>query len=712
MQLDRLNLHLFSQAPRVILQTEVAECGVACLAMVAASFGYQTDLHTLRCRFSVSMNGATLKQLMVYAAALELSPRPLRTEVNELASLSLPCILHWDLEHYVVLSKVGATTVTILDPAVGRRIVPMAEVSKRYSGVALELTPNPSFVKTDERKKLALWPLIGHVRGLVRSLAVVLALAMALQVFAIVTPLLTQWLIDGVIVSADRDLLSVIGIGLLLMLMTQLAIGAARSWTLQYISATVGLQWTGRVFSHLLRLPISFFEKRHLGDVVSRFESVRAIQHALTNNALEAVIDGLMAVVTLSMMMLYSVKLSLIAFIALTLYSALRWAFYTPLRNASVDRIALDAKASSHFLESIRAVRQIKLFGGEEARKARWQNLTIDSINRAVQVERMNLVFRSANALIFGLEGVAILWLGATSVMGRELSIGMLMAFVAYKDQFNGRVSALIDKFIEYKMLDVHVDRLADIVLEKPEPLCPPHIALAESAAQQIPKLEFREVSFRYADAEPWVLRDVNLTIEPGENLAVVGASGCGKTTLLKLLLGLLPPTEGEILVDGVPVSRLGFGAYRRMIGAVMQDDQLLAGSIADNITFFDNQPNQARLEAVARAAAIHDDIVKMPMQYRSLVGDMGTSLSGGQKQRVLLARALYHGPRVLVLDEATSHLDTNNEAQVNQAVRAMALTRINVAHRKETIAMAERVIELANGRVVRDVRESKRAAA
>jgi ATP-binding cassette, subfamily B, bacterial CvaB/MchF/RaxB len=549
MQLDRLNLHLFSQAPRVILQTEVAECGVACLAMVASSHGLQTDLHTLRRKFNVSMNGATLKQLMIYAAALELSPRPLRMEVDELAQLTLPCILHWNLEHYVVLSKVTATSITILDPAVGRRIVPMGEVSKRFSGVALELTPNPEFVKTDERKKLALWPLVGHVKGLRRSLGVVLGLAIALQVFAIVTPLLTQWLIDGVIVSADRDLLSVIGIALLLMLMAQLAIGAARSWTLQYISATVGLQWTGRVFSHLLRLPISFFEKRHLGDVISRFESVRAIQHALTNNALEALLDGLMAAVTLCMMMLYSVKLSMIAFVALTLYALLRWAFYHPLRNASVDKLALDAKASSHFLESIRAVRPIKLFGGEEERKARWQNLTIDSINRGVQVERMNLVFRSANTLIFGLEGVAILWIGATSVMGRELSIGMLMAFVAYKDQFNGRVSALIDKFIDYKMLDVHVDRLADIVLEKPEPLCPPQSTLVDDAARVIPKLEFRGVSFRYADAEPWVLRDVSLVFEPGENIAIVGASGCGKTTLLKVLLGLLPPTEGDILV-------------------------------------------------------------------------------------------------------------------------------------------------------------------
>jgi ATP-binding cassette, subfamily B, bacterial CvaB/MchF/RaxB len=709
MTVATLNLNLFGTKLRPILQTEAAECGVACLAMVATHFGLRTDLAALRARFSVSMKGATLAQLMGYAAALELSARPLRLELEELPQLAVPCVLHWDMNHFVVLTKASTKSITILDPAMGERTLPISEVSGHFTGVALELSPTPAFVKRDERQKIKLWPLMGSVMGLKRSLAVVMVLAIALQVFTVISPLFMQWIVDGVLVSADRDLLTIIGFGSLILLLTQLAISTARSWSLLYVSTTLGLQWTGRVFSHMMRLPVSFFEKRHLGDVVSRFDSVKAIQRSLTTSILEAILDGVMAIVTLGMMALYSVKLCMIVFIALSLYGLMRWASYGMLKQASGDLLALNAKASSHFLESIRAVRPIKLFGGEEDRKARWQNMTIDGINRNVQVERLNLVFKTANALIFGIEGVAILWLGANSVMSRELSIGMLMAFISYKDQFNGRISSLIDKFIEYKMLDLHAERLADIVLTKAEPLAnpsAPDVPSNKKASQTaVPKIELRGVCFRYADAEPWVLRDINITFEPCDNAVIAGASGCGKSTLVKIILGLLPPTEGDVLVDGVPVSRLGFAAYRKLVSTVMQDDVLLAGSVADNITFFDVQPNLLRMEVASKVASIHDEIAAMPMQYRTLVGDMGTTLSGGQKQRVLLARALYHQPKVLVLDEATSHLDGDNEAKVNGAIRNLKLTRISVAHRKETIAMADRMIVLANGQVVRDER-------
>jgi ATP-binding cassette, subfamily B, bacterial CvaB/MchF/RaxB len=490
------------------------------------------------------------------------------------------------------------------------------------------------------------------------------------------------------------------------LMVTQLAISTVRSWTLLYVSTTLGLQWTGRVFSHMLRLPVSFFEKRHLGDVMTRFDSVTAIQRGLTTNVLEAILDGMMAIATLGMMALYSLKLTAIVFIALALYALLRWASYAMLKQASGDTIALNAKANSHLLESIRAVRPIKLFGGEEDRKARWQNMTIEGINRSVEVERLNVWVRAANTLIFGLEGVAILWLGASGVVNRELSIGMLMAFISYKDQFNGRISSLIDKFIEYKMLDLHAERLADIVLTKAEPLSVAAQFEQKKSDVPVPRVEFRGVSFRYADAEPWVLRNINLVFERHDNVVVVGASGCGKSTLVKVLLGLLPPTEGEILADGIPVSRMGFDVYRRLTATVMQDDVLLAGSIADNITFFDPQPNLLRMEVAAKIASIHEEINAMPMQFRSLVGDMGTTLSGGQKQRVLLARALYHQPKILVLDEATSYLDGENEAKVNHAIRRLKLTRVSVAHRKETIAMADRLIVLAGGKVVRDERK------
>jgi ATP-binding cassette subfamily B protein RaxB len=283
----------------------------------------------------------------------------------------------------------------------------------------------------------------------------------------------------------------------------------------------------------------------------------------------------------------------------------------------------------------------------------------------------------------------------------------MLFAFVSYKEQFSARISGLIDKAIELKMLGVQGERLADIVLTEPEPDAPPiPVAVGTDAS-----LEVRDLSFRYADTEPFVLQGCSLRIEHGESVAIVGASGGGKTTLLKVMLGLLTPTDGEVRVGGINIQKLGIQQYRALVGAVMQDDQLFAGSIADNIAFFDPSADHSRIEHAAKLAAVHDEIMAMPMQYNTLIGDMGAALSGGQRQRLLLARALYKQPAILFLDEATSALDIRKEKAVNDAVKALNLTRIIIAHRPETIASADRVIVLQNGRIAQDLRRQRDAS-
>jgi ATP-binding cassette subfamily B protein RaxB len=276
---------------------------------------------------------------------------------------------------------------------------------------------------------------------------------------------------------------------------------------------------------------------------------------------------------------------------------------------------------------------------------------------------------------------------------------------VAYKEQFSQRVAALIDKWAELKMLKVQGERLADIVLAEPEGAQTNTLPSSVSVDEAPPRIELREVSFRYSDSEPEVLRKINLAIEPGESVAIVGPSGCGKTTLIKLMLGILKPRHGEVLVAGRPLDSVGAAAWRAMMGTVMQDEPLFAGSIADNISFFDSRPDMDRVVDCARHAAVHDEIAALPMGYHTLIGDMGAALSGGQKQRVLLARALYKRPRVLFLDEATSALDVDRERLVNQSVRQLRLTRVIVAHRPETIASADRVIVLEGGNVSHDLR-------
>jgi ATP-binding cassette subfamily B protein RaxB len=682
------------------LQTEAAECGLASIGMVACFHGHRVDLAALRRRFTVSLKGSTLAFLMQVAGRLDLAPRPLRLELEELGQLQAPCILHWDLNHFVVLKGVDSRGAVIHDPAFGVRRLTHAQVSKHFTGIALELTPTSGFTPVEDRRRMRLRDLLGPVSGLRRSLAQVFVMALALQAIAIVTPFYMQWAVDGAVVSADRDLLTVLGLGFLLLTLVQVILTAVRSWVVLYLSTTLNLQWLANVFSHLLRLPVSYFEKRHLGDVVSRFGAVTTIQRTLTSSFVEALIDGVMAVATLAMMFVYSGMLTAVAIVAVAAYGALRAAFYDPLKRATEEQIVHTAKQQSHFLETVRGVQSIKLFGRQEERRSRWLNLVVDAVNQDLVTQKLGLGFRSANGLVFGVERISIIWLGALLALDSALSIGMLFAFMSYKDQFSARVAGLIDKMIDLRMLNLQGERLADIVLT------PPEQDSQDAAAQAIDaSLEVRELSFRYSDMEPFVLLNCSFVVAPGESVAIVGPSGGGKTTLVKLMLGLLAPTDGKIFAGGLDIQKLGIDRYRKLVGTVMQDDQLFAGSIADNICFFDPAPDQAAVEHFAQMAAVHDDIVAMPMGYNTLIGDMGAALSGGQKQRILLARALYKRPRILFLDEATSALDVQKEKAVNEAIRSLKLTRIIIAHRPETIASAERVIVLQGGKVAQDLR-------
>lgn len=684
----------------IFLQTEAAECGLAALGMIACFHGHRIDLAGLRRRFTVSLKGATLAYLMQVAGRLHLAPRPLRLELEELGQLNAPCILHWDLNHFVVLKSVDARGAVVHDPAFGVRRFTNAQISKHFTGIALELSPTADFRPADERRRVHLRDLLGPVAGLKRALAQIFMLALALQAIAVVAPFYMQWAVDGAVVSADRDLLTVLGLGFLLLAVIQVGISVLRSWVVLYLSTTLNLQWVANVFSHLLRLPVSYFEKRHLGDVVSRFGAVNTIQRTLTSSFVEALIDGVMALATLAMMLVYSAMLTAIAVAAVAFYGVFRWAFYGPLRRATEEHIVHTAKQQSHFLETVRGVQSIKLFGRQEERRSRWLNLVVDAVNQDLVTQKLGLGFRSANGLVFGVERIAIVWLGAVLILDSAFSVGMLFAFVAYKEQFSARVAGLIDKMIELRMLGLQGERLADIVLTAPEP---ESSTLPVDAIEA--SLEARSLSFRYSDTEPFVLLNCSFSVAPGESVAIVGPSGGGKTTLVKLMLGLLAPTDGKILAGGVDIQKLGIDRYRKLVGTVMQDDQLFAGSIADNVSFFDPSPDQGAIERFARLASVHDDIAAMPMGYNTLIGDMGAALSGGQKQRILLARALYKEPRILFLDEATSALDVQRERAVNDAIRSLNLTRIIIAHRPETIASAERVIVLQGGKVTQDLR-------
>lgn len=686
----------FGNRMPLLLQTEAAECGLACIGMVAGFFGFKTDLASLRARHSISQKGATLAQLVQIAGKLNLGSRAIKVELQNLGHINHPCLLHWNFNHFVVLQKVGKTYISILDPAVGLRKLTFQEASAHFTGVALELWPNQEFKRQTEMQTVRLTTMLGHVEGLWRSFGQILLLAFAMEIFGLVSPFFLQWLIDDVIVAADYDLLLTLALGFGLLMLMQQIVTAVRSWAMMTMTTWISVQWRANVFSHLIRLPMHYFEKRHLGDVMSRFGSIDQIQHTLTNSFIEAILDGVTAVATLALMFTFSPTLTWIAFVTMTLYGLIRYAWYSPLRAATEEQINHAAKQQTHFLETIRGVKAIKLFQRQDERRAVWLSMLIDQINAQLRTQKLQIFYKLLNGILFGLENIIILAVGAKMVLAGNFSVGALIAFNAYKTQFDSRIGSLIDKFFEFKMLQLQGERLGDIILSAPEDL---QGTVAQQAhADEKASIAVHNLAFRYASTEPYILKDISFKIAAGESVAIVGVSGCGKTTLMNVLLGILPATEGDVLIGDRNVKAIGIDSLRRLVGTVLQDDVLFAGSIADNISFFDPEPDRAWIEQCAYVASIALEICAMPMQYNTLIGDMGTILSGGQKQRLLLARALYKRPEILFLDEATSSLDIEKEKQVNAAIKALKITRVIVAHRRETIASADRVIELSNG--------------
>jgi len=677
----------------VIQQTEAAECGLACLAMISSYHGHRVDLNTLRRRHPVSLKGATLRALIQVASQMHFVCRPLRFELGDLKRLHMPTIVHWDMNHFVVLKSVTRRGVLVHDPASGKRFFPIAEASKHLTGVALELSPSEGFRPKDERARLPFSTFWTQLHGSRHALIQILILSAVLEIFVIASPFYLQLTIDEVIARGDADLLVVLALGFGLLGAIKVGSTAIRSLIILVVQNVLHFQIGARLFHHLVRLPIAYFEKRHIGDILSRFTSIEPIRSALAEGMIAATIDGLMALATLAMIFVYSTQLALVVLAAFVLYSVVRLGLYRLLRERSLAAIEAKAHESSTFIETLRAVQSLKIFNRESDRETQWLNRYGDVVSANVRLGRAKIAFATTNDALFALESVVTVYLAARLALSNSLTIGMIFAFMSYKQHFTEKAVQLVEKALDFRILELHLERLADIALS---PLERGHDQVLAYMRQIRGRIELQNVFFRYAETEPFVLEDISFVIEPGEFVAIMGPSGAGKTTLIKIMLGLLEPTRGEVLIDGVPLSTIGPRAYREHVGAVMQEDQLLSGSVADNICFFDPSFDQDRMIQCTQLAGIHEEIMAMPMSYNSLIGDMGSSLSGGQKQRVLLARALYRRPRILFLDEGTAHLDVENEININSALKRLQMTRISVAHRPEISSGASRMLRIA----------------
>ncbi len=688
-----MRVNPFARRVPMILQSEAPECGIACVAMIASYHGLRTDLSAMRLRLSPSMKGVTLQHIAAIAETMKMSFRGVQAPLQALGRLRLPAILHWDMNHFVVLSRVDGNRITVLDPARGQRVMPLDEVSRHYTGVAAELAPTTGFSRRDEREKVSVWQLLGSAQGLQSAIAQVILLSLVLEVFAIASPFFVQIVVDRVVVGRDEDLLTVLGLGFALLVLMTVTVTSVRGWLGVYLSTTLNIRLLDALFARLLRLPLAWFEKRHIGDIVSRFRSVDAIQRTLTLTFLETLVDGVMVLLTLAVMFWYSALLATIVVCAGAVYGGARWLFYGPQRRALDEQLVHEGKASTHFIETLRGMMAIKLNLREPERRAAYSNLVVDQTNAGVAVQTLGIMHRAANGLIFGIENVAVVWLAALQVMDGRFSVGMLFGFLAFKLLFLTRVINLVDKTIEFRMLDLHAERIADIALAPTE-------AQRGSGAQATDAplaIVAQGLGFAYG-VEGFAFRNVDFSVRPGETVAIVGPSGAGKTTLVKVLVGLLDRSEGRLEANGRDLRDWDPGAYRARLGVVMQDDHLFVGTIEDNISFFDPQHKPQLVRAAAAMAGIDAEIMAMPMQYNTIVGSLGIALSGGQKQRVLLARALYRKPHVIFLDEAFDQLDLAREREITERVKRLGVGIVIVSHRPETVRNVDRIVALGEG--------------
>ena len=688
----RINFSIKNKVP-VIIKSESTECGNACLSMICGFYGKDIDLFNFRNRYGSTSQGATLNVLAAIAQKAGLKTRALSLDIAEIKELRLPCILHWSLNHFVVLVAIKGKRFIIHDPALGRRVVHLQELSENFSGIALEAWPDSDFRQEKQRSRLKLLDLMHNMVGLKSALIKIFMLSVVIETVNLLLPMGTQIVTDHVITAHDENLLLVICVGLMFFTIFKTWVSMIRAWVSLKLNTLTDVQWKTSFFDHLMSLPLAFFEKRQLGDIQSRFASLDIIRATFTNSIVTGMIDSIMTIGLLIMLSLYGGWLVWVVLGFTVCYAIMRALTYKFYRTVSEELIVKRARSGSHFMESLYGIATIKSLNLKNRRSQHWLNTNIDVSNAGLKQTRFDMLFGGINTFINSADQVVILWLGAQMVMDNTMTIGMFMAFNAYRGQFTQRAASLIDLTMQLKMLSLHNERISEIVYSEPEVDSPLRNVFEENVGVS---LEVRDLAYQYDLLSKPVFSNVNISVAAGESVALVGVSGIGKTTLLKVMSGLLTPERGEIFIGGFDINKIGINNFRSNIACVLQEDRLFSGSITDNISGFDDEVDEALVIECAMQCNIHEEILRMPMGYETIIGELGAGISGGQKQRLLIARALYQKPRILFMDEATSHLDINNEKIINAAIESLNITRIIIAHRPSTIACADRIIDLA----------------
>lgn len=677
----------------LVLQSEAAECGLACLAMCMATHGRQVTLASLRNRHPASARGMTLAEMTDLAQAEGMELLAFEVAPEGLEEMRLPAILHWEANHYVVLVSMKAGRRVVLnDPAIGVRTLSWSDFCNGYSGIAAEVLPAAHFQKVKEKSRVSLWSLLATVPNYQSLVTKLFLLALMLEVSVLLAPLYLQNVVDQVLPTRDAKLLFTLAASFCGIALIRVAATLSRSWTSMALTGYMTAGMKGAVFSHALRLPVAWFDKRGVGTVLSRFNSLNRVRDIAGNDIVLASIDLVLALLMLAVMFLYAPGLALVSSVVALALVAVSVAVQAPYSRAVNESIAADAQEAGVLIESISGAAAVKFFGTENFQRRSYLSAVLRSSNRMLDLHRLGILLRTSQGALTALEEIVIVSLAGYMVMSGELSLGTMFGFYAYKQIFSVKLTALVTAFMNVRELKLHAENVGDVTFAQPEePVSQP----LQTDGQ--PSLSFENIDFAYEGAEDYLLRNFSLRVEPGEIVGVTGASGGGKSTLVKILLGALKPRAGVVRIAGVNVTDKPPGLYRPLLSVVMQADSLFTGTLLQNITMFEERPDLARARQAVLDAQFEHDVAQFPMGLNSTISGINPTLSGGQRQRLLLARAFYKNAPILVLDEATSALDVAREIKVAEAIRRKGLTTLIVAHREETLRRCDRVVTLGS---------------
>lgn len=687
-------MDLFTKTGSVpcLLQSEHAECGLACLAMVSARYGKRIDLNTLRREHPVSAHGATLAEILAIADKLELGARALRLELEDMRALQLPAILHWDMTHFVVLTHVGKKSITIHDPAVGKRHYSINEAGRHFTGIAVELTPQIGFQPQTRVQTTRLSDLFTMYPGFWGFVAQLLLMSVCLQMVSIGSAFFLQTVIDESIARQDVSILDVLATGFLMLALTGVLMTFIRARLQLYFSNQLGFQMVGNVFVHMMSLPGDFFERRHTGDLVSRFGSIREIRRIVSEDMITVVLDGIFALLTLVVMFVFSPLLASVALAFVLIVAVLKLAVLPRTRHLQEQMIVAEAKTSTSLMENMRAIGIIKFYCRELPRVMGWRKLYAEQVNTQVNLLRFGINIELVFGVLSAVENILIVYLAASQVLSGVITLGFMTAFMALRTNFSTAIRSFIEKLVQIRLVRLQLERVSDITCTKKEfdSLYLPAITMPFKG-----DLALDNINYAYPGSGHQLLKNISIKVPAGSSLAIVGPSGAGKSTLLKLMAGLLEPDTGTVSIDGSDIRRIGIRQYRNICAGILQTDQLLTGSLLDNITLFDLDVDIDKVYRACQQACIHNLIMSLPMKYHSLVGDMGSNLSAGQAQRILLARAFYKQAKILFLDEATANLDVRTETEVLNSIKSLGATLVMISHRPEIVALADMQLDL-----------------